>query len=276
MKHLNPLPESKSGVPSGRRCPFTLIELLVVIAIIAILASMLLPALNQARANSKRTSCLGNVRQIGIGMMFYVDSERGYYPVTDFNTTTSWDNALALYDGRRIAENYRHGVLQSTQTGKQPLYHCPSDLVVRNGTAIPRSYSLTLYCSASPLPRASGLSGSSVDSDYTYPASRKSSQIRKPSKFIAMVEFSDAGNQMGRTSKNNGWYNGIVGVNFLRSKFIGALPDQEFWQHDAKSARSNMLFSDGHAEYITFAATVAPNAFNNTGASNANTMWDVN
>lgn len=69
----------------AQRRAFTLVELLVVIAIIGTLISLLLPAVQSARASARRTQCASNMRQVGLGVIQYADTHRGRFPSRTHN-----------------------------------------------------------------------------------------------------------------------------------------------------------------------------------------------
>ncbi|UCC96946.1 MAG: type II secretion system protein [Phycisphaerales bacterium] len=217
---------------------FTLIELLVVIAVIALLMAILLPALNVAREQGRRTACLSNMRQVGVALMLY-QTEYEYTPpktqaVFDYASPASRDNVLKLLRPMVSAEDPNRAT---------PVYACPSLKPNPNPAYAPTRTSRTGYLANAVL------------------MGRKTASIPTPGRLIVMQEGWSLSNhlwvQPEPITRTDATLQGRARTQYREWHMFASQSDHPSWSTVERREQTanvhkdggNFIFADGHASY---------------------------
>lgn len=225
-----------------RKCTaghFTLIELLVVIAIIAILASMLLPALSRAREQARKVKCVSNLKQLGNAMILYTNDNREYYPYLwhQADRDKTWVTLLLNYVGA-----------QWGNSASLSIFLCPSD-------NIERDYSNAAFAGLKPRSYAMNSGADTTGSETSLQLgigwgklgkSLKCSMVPRPSELIALGEVKVPADRLlfcGNTR--------LINLYATVSSMPVSLQMPEY-----HNGNNNYLFADGRAVHLQYYRTI--------------------
>ena len=222
---------------------FTLIELLVVIAIIAILAGMLLPALNSARERARDTSCKNNLKTIGLYMAQYVDSFNEYYPIGAKNDTSkeTWFDCMRSYiEPMMLGTNGTfydpiHSSSTSIPENHAKIFRCPTDTFRKTHSTYKIKYALSYtFTTNAAFDTSNGV--------------RKVAEIKKPSARLYRADCTYQNKADSYVNTTN--YIHVYGLHPSGDNLYGEID----FRH---SKNTNCLLLDWHVEPMNLGTTLS-------------------